>query len=90
VGLDRKKGDKLAAKQTQDHEKLQQQLEKEHQQASTKSITTLKTAEEQRHAQQTQHVEQKHDTQQKQMEQRQAPRQTAPKPQSRPPAEKPY
>ncbi len=83
--------DKLAAKQAQDHQKLQQQQNKEHQQATAKNYNDAQKQQmEQRHAQQTQQVEQKHATQQKQMEQRQAPRQTAPKPQSRPPAEKPH
>jgi hypothetical protein len=83
--------DKLAAKQTQDHQKLQQQQEKEHQQATQKNYNdTQKQQMEQRHAQQTQQVEQKHATQQKQMEQRQTPRPSAPKPESRPPAEKPH
>ncbi|MGA2860089.1 MAG: hypothetical protein ABSE40_24755 [Candidatus Sulfotelmatobacter sp.] len=83
--------DKLAAKQTQDHQKLQQQQEKEHQQATQKNYNDAQKQQmEQRHAKQTQQVEQKHATQQKQMEQRQAPRQTAPKPESRPPAEKPH
>jgi WXXGXW repeat (2 copies) len=83
--------DKLAAQQAQDHQKLQQQQEKEHQQATQKNYNATQNQQmEQRHAQQTQQVEQKHATQQKQMEQRQAPRQTAPKPESRPPAEKPH
>ena len=83
--------DKLTAKQAQDHQKLQQQQEKEHQQATKKNYNDAqKQPMEQRHAQQTQQLEQKHATQQKQVEQRQAPRQTAPKPESRPPAEKPH
>jgi len=83
--------DNLASKQAQDHQKLQQQQEKEHQQAATKNYNdTQKQQMEQRHAQQTQQVEQKHATQQKQTEQRQAPRPSAPKPESRPPAEKPH
>jgi hypothetical protein len=83
--------DKLAAKQAQDHQNLQQQQEKEHQQATKKNYNDAqKQPMEQRHAQQTQQLEQKHATQQKQVEQRQAPRQTAPKPESRPPAEKPH
>ena len=83
--------DKLAAKQAQDHQKLQQQQEKEHQQATKKNYNEAqKQPMEQRHTQQTQQLEQKHATQQKQVEQRQAPRQTAPKPESRPPAEKPH
>jgi hypothetical protein len=83
--------DKLTAKQAQDHQKLQQQQEKEHQQATTKNYNDAqKQPMEQRHAQQTQQLEQKHATQQKQVEQRQAPRQTTPKPESRPPAEKPH
>jgi hypothetical protein len=83
--------DKLAAKQTQDHQKLQQQQEKEHQQATTKNYNDAQKQQmEQRHAQQTQQVEQKHATQQKAMEQRQAPRPNAPKPENRPPAEKPH
>jgi WXXGXW repeat (2 copies) len=89
AGTDKKyqqQQEKLAAKQAQDHQKLQQQQEKEHQQASTKNYNDAQKQQmEQRHAQQTQQVEQKHATQQKQMEQRQAP----PKPESRPPAEKP-
>jgi hypothetical protein len=81
--------DKLAAKQTQDHQKLQQQQDKEHKQATTKNYNEAQKQQmEQRHTQQTQQVEQKHATQQKQMEQRQAP--PAPKPESRPPAEKPH
>jgi hypothetical protein len=81
--------DKLAAKQTQDHQKLQQQQDKEHKQATTKNYNDAQKQQmEQRHTQQTQQVEQKHATQQKQMEQRQAP--PAPKPESRPPAEKPH
>jgi hypothetical protein len=81
---------KLAAKQAQDHQKLQQQQEKEHQQATQKNLNDAqKQPMEQRHAQQTQQLEQKHATQQKQMEQRQPPRQPAPKPENRPPAEKP-
>jgi hypothetical protein len=83
--------DKLATKQAQDHQKLQQQQEKEHQQATKKNYNDAqKQPMEQRHAQQTQQLEQKHATQQKQVEQRQAPRQTTPKPESRPPAEKPH
>ena len=83
--------DKLSAKQAQDHQKLQQQQAKEHQQATTKNYSEAqKQPMEQRHAQQTQQLEQKHTTQQKQVEQRQAPRQTAPRPESRPPAEKPH
>jgi hypothetical protein len=83
--------DKLAAKQAQDHQKLQQQQEKEHQQATKKNYNDAqKQPMEQRHAQQTQQLEQRHAAQQKQVEQRQAPRQTTPKPESRPPAEKPH
>src|SRR5271169_4796876 len=83
--------DKLTAKQAQDHQKLQQQQEKEHQQATKKNYNDAqKQPMEQRHTQQTQQLEQKHATQQKQVEQRQAPHQTAPKPESRPPAEKPH
>jgi hypothetical protein len=83
--------DKLAAKQAQDHQKLQQQQEKEHQQATKKNYNDAqKQPMEQRHAQQTQQLEQRHVAQQKQVEQRQAPRQTTPKPESRPPAEKPH
>ncbi|MGA8620390.1 MAG: YXWGXW repeat-containing protein [Candidatus Sulfotelmatobacter sp.] len=83
--------DKLAAKQAQDHQKLQQQQEKEHQQAAAKNYNEAQKQQmEQHHTQQTQQLEQKHATQQKQMEQRQAPRPTAPKPESRPPAEKPH
>jgi hypothetical protein len=79
--------DKLAGKQAQDHQKLQQQQEKEHQQATKKNYNEAqKQPMEQRHTQQTQQLEQKHATQQKQVEQRQ----TAPKPESRPPAEKPH
>jgi hypothetical protein len=78
--------EKLAAKQAQDHQKLQQQQENEHQQAAKKNYNDAQKAQmEQRHAQQTQKVEQKHATQQKQMEQRQP----APRPESRPPAERP-
>jgi hypothetical protein len=81
---------KLAAKQAQEHQKLQQQQEKEHQQATQKNLNDAKKQPmEQRHAQQTQQLEQKHATQQKQMEQRQAPRQPAPRPENRPPSEKP-
>jgi hypothetical protein len=83
--------DKLAAKQAQDHQKLQQQQEKEHQQAAAKNQNEAQKQQmEQHHAQQTQQIEQKHATQQKQMEQHQAPRPPAPKPESRPPAEKPH
>ena len=82
--------DQLAAKQTQDHQKLQQQQDKEHQQATKKNYNdTQKAQMEQHHAQQTQQVEQKHATQQAQMQQRQAPRQTASKAEPRPSAEKP-
>jgi hypothetical protein len=83
--------DQLAAKQTQDHQKLQQQQDKEHQQATKKNYNdTQKAQMEQHHAQQTQQVEQKHATQQAQMQQRQAPRQTASKAEPRPSAEKPH
>ena len=83
--------DKLAAKQAQDHQRLQQQQEKEHQQAAANNYNEAQKQQmEQRHTQQTQKIEQNHATQQKQMEQRQAPRSTAPKPESRPPAEKPH
>src|SRR5271167_303770 len=81
--------DQLAAKQTQDHQKLQQQQDKEHQQATKKNYNdTQKAQMEQHHAQQTQQVEQKHATQQAQMQQRQAPRQTPSKAEPRPSAEK--
>jgi hypothetical protein len=83
--------DKLAAKQNQEHQKMQQQQEREHQQMTQKNANEAQKQQmEQRHAQQTQQVEQKHATQQKQTEQRQAPRPSAPKPESRPPAEKPH
>jgi hypothetical protein len=82
---------KLAAKQAQEHQKLQQQQEKEHQRATQKNLTDAQRQPmEQRHAQQTQKLEQKHGTQQTQMEQRQAPRQPAPRPENRPPTEKPH
>jgi hypothetical protein len=56
--------ERIAAKQTQDHAKLQQQ-EKEHQQAAAKNYNDAQKQQmEQRHAQQTQQVEQKHATQQ--------------------------
>jgi hypothetical protein len=57
--------ERIAAKQTQDHQKLQQQQEKEHQQAAAKNYNDAQKQQmEQRHAQQTQQVEQKHATQQ--------------------------
>jgi hypothetical protein len=72
--------DALAAKQTQDHQKLQQQPEEEHQQATQKNYNDAQKQQmEQQHAQQTQQLEQKHATQQKQTEQHQAPPQNAPK-----------
>jgi len=93
AGTDKKyqhQQDQLAARQTQDHQKLQQQQAKEHQQATKKNYNdTQKAQMEQRHSQQTQQVEQKHATQQAQMQQRQAQRPTASKAESRPSAEKP-
>jgi hypothetical protein len=69
----------LAARQTQDHQKLQQQQEAQHQQATQKNYNDAQKQQmETQHAQQTQQLEQKHATQQQQMEQHQAPK-TAPK-----------
>jgi WXXGXW repeat (2 copies) len=83
--------DQLAAKQAQDHQKMQQQQEKEHQQAAQKNYNDAQKQQmEQRHAQQTQQLEQKHTTQQQHIEQKQAPRQPAPRPENRPPGEKPH
>jgi WXXGXW repeat (2 copies) len=81
--------DKLAAKQTQDHQKLQQQQDKEDKQATTKNYNDAQKQQmEQRHSQQTQQLEQKHATQQKQMEQGQGTHAPKPRPESRPQAEK--
>jgi WXXGXW repeat (2 copies) len=67
--------DALAAKETQDHQKLQQQQEKEHQQAIQRNYNDAQKQQmEQQHAQQTQQLEQKHAAQQRQMEQHQAPK----------------
>jgi hypothetical protein len=63
----------LSARQTQDHETLEQQQEEEHQQATQKNYSDRQIQQmEQRHSQQTQQLEQQHATQNKQMEQRQS------------------
>lgn len=67
--------EKLAAKQNQEHLQLQQQQEKEHQKAIQKNYDDARKQQmEQRHTQQTQHMEQQHATQQQQhMREGQAP-----------------
>jgi WXXGXW repeat (2 copies) len=63
----------LSARQTQDHENLEQKQEQEHQQATQKNYSDSQIQQmEQRHAQQTQQLEQQHTSQNKQMEQRQS------------------
>jgi hypothetical protein len=63
----------LSARQTQDHENLEQQQEEEHQQATQKNYSDKQIQQmEQRHAQQTQQLEQQHESQSRQMEQRQS------------------
>src|SRR5215469_3006667 len=75
----------------QDHQKLQQQQEKEHQQAAKQNYNQAQKQQmEQRHTQQTQQLEQQHDNQQRQMEQRQAPHQSAPKSESGAHAQMPH
>jgi WXXGXW repeat (2 copies) len=83
---------KLATKQSQEHQKLQQQQEKEHQQAEKRSINDAQKQQmEQRHTQQTQHVEQKHAVQQQHLEQHQQPRPNTSRPaENHPPAERPH
>jgi hypothetical protein len=77
----------LAARQAQDHQRLQQQQENEHQQAAQKNYNDAQRSQmEQRHAQQTQRVEQRHATQQQRLEQRQPP----PRPEGRPPEDRPH
>ena len=79
--------DNLAAKQNQEHQKLDQQQAKQHQQAAKQNTSEpQKQQMEQRHTQQTQQLEQKHATQQQKIETHQQPHQSAP--QSHPPAEK--
>ena len=74
--------DELAARQTQEHLKLQQQQEEEHQQAIQRNYNDARKQQmEQEHAQQTQQLEQRHATQQRQMEQQQAPPKNGQKPQ---------
>jgi hypothetical protein len=73
--------DELAARQTQDHQKLQQEQEEGHQQAIQKNYNDAQKQQmEQQHAQQTQQLEQQHATQQRQMEQHQAPPKNGQKP----------
>jgi hypothetical protein len=63
----------LSARQTQDHETLEQQQEEEHQQATQKNYSDKQIQQmEQRHSQQTQQLEQQHASQNRQMEQRQS------------------
>jgi hypothetical protein len=63
----------LSARQSQDHETLEQQQEEEHQQATQKNYSDAQIQQmEQRHSQQTQQLEQQHASQNRQMEQRQS------------------
>ncbi len=83
----------LAAKQSQDHQKLQQQQEKQHQQLTKSNAGEAQKAQvEQKHQQQTQQLEQKHATQtQKVQTQQQAhTAQSKPAAESHPSSEKPH
>jgi WXXGXW repeat (2 copies) len=86
-----KQQDTLAAKQTQDHQKLQQQQEKDHQQLNkTNASDAQKQQLEQRHQQQTQQLEQKHTTQTQNVQTRQQPAAQSKPAESHPAAEKPH
>jgi WXXGXW repeat (2 copies) len=77
-----KQQNSLVAKQTQDHQKLQQQQEKQHQQLTKSNASEPKKQQvEQQHQQQTQQLEQKHAAQTQKVQTHQQPAQA---PQSKP------
>ena len=87
-----KQQDTLAAKQTQDHQKLAQQQEKEHQQLTKSNASDAQKQQvEQKHTQQTQQLEKTHAAQTQKVQTRQQPAQAPSKPaETHPEAEKPH